>query len=149
MPVFGSFIRDVIGIFVLGAFGGIIFALLMEKGLTFPYKVYNNEKAIMVNFGFYADLIIGGVAAAVVYSLNPPATATTFVVIGIISGIGGNAVLTAYTKSQESDENKRKKVLLAERYRAAVTRHTGPVMSQGNASLLNIELMEIDEQLLN
>jgi len=149
MPVFGSFIRDVIGIFVLGALGGIIFALLLEKGLTFPYKVYNNEKVVMVNFGFYADLIIGGVAAAVVYSLNPPVSATTFVVIGIISGIGGKAILTAYTKSQESDEAKRKKVLLAERYRAAVARHTGPVLSQGNTSLLNIELMEIDEQLLN
>jgi hypothetical protein len=149
VPVFGSFIRDFIGILALGAVGGIILALLMDKGLTLPSKVYDNEKLIMLNFGFLADLIIGGVAAALVYALNPPLSPLTFVVIGVIAGVGGKAVMTGYIKSKESDEEKQKKVLLAERYRAAVARHAGPVMSQGNMQLLNIELMEIDEQLLN
>jgi len=149
VPVFGSFIRDFIGIIALGAVGGIIFALLMEKGLTLPSKVYENDKLIMLNFGFWADLIIGGVAAALVYAINPPVSPLTFVVIGVISGVGGKAILTGYMKSKESDEEKQKKVLLAERYRASVARHAGPVMSQGNMQLLTIELMEIDEQLLN
>jgi len=149
VPVFGSFIKDFIGILALGAVGGIIFALLMDKGLTLPSKVYDNEKLIMLNFGFLADLIIGGVAAALVYALNPPVSPLIFVAIGVISGVGGKAVMTGYIKSKESDEEKQKKVLLAERYRAAVSRHAGPVMSQGNMQLLNIELMEIDEQLLN
>jgi hypothetical protein len=52
-------------------------------------------------------------------------------------------------KSRESEEAREKKVLIAERYRAAVARHAGSVMSQGNMQLLNIELMEIDEQLLS
>jgi hypothetical protein len=149
VPVFGSFIRDFVGILILGAAGGIIFALLMEKGLTFPFKVYNDEKLTMLNFGFLADLIIGGVAAALVYALNPPVSPLIFVVIGVTSGVGGKAILTGYMKSKESDEEKQKKVFLAERYRAAVARHAGPVMSQGNMQLLTIELMEIDDQLLN
>ena len=149
MPLFGSFSRDFAAIFLLGAIGGIIFSLLMEKGLSFPFKVYNEDKLTMINFGFLADVIIGGVAAVVIYSLNPPASQLTFVVIGITSGIGGKAILTGYIKSKESEEEKQKKVLLAERYRAAVARHAGPVMSQGNMQLLNIELMEIDEQLLD
>jgi hypothetical protein len=149
IPVFGSFPRDFFVMFVLGAVGGIIFSLLMEKGLTFPFKVYENEKVTMINFGFLADVIIGGVAAALVYALNPPVSHLTFVVIGISSGIGGKAILTGYIKSKEREEEKQKKALLAERYRAAVARHAGPVMSQGNMQLLNIELMEIDEQLLD
>jgi hypothetical protein len=149
IPVFGSFLRDFFVIFVLGAVGGIIFSLLMEKGLTFPFKVYENEKLTMINFGFLADVIIGGMAAALVYALNPPVSQLTFVVIGVISGVGGKAILTGYIKSKDSEEEKQKKVLLAERYRAAVARHAGPVMSQGNMQLLNIELMEIDDQLLD
>jgi len=149
IPVFGSFLRDFFVIFVLGAVGGIIFSLLMEKGLTFPFKVYENEKLVMINFGFLADLIIGGMAAVLVYALNPPVSQLTFVVIGVISGVGGKAILTGYIKSKDSEEEKQKKVLLAERYRAAVARHAGPVMSQGNMQLLNIELMEIDDQLLD
>ncbi|NYT17293.1 MAG: DUF4257 domain-containing protein [Methanomicrobiales archaeon] len=149
MPVFGSFLRDFFVIFVLGAVGGVIFSLLMEKGLTFPFKVYENDKLTMINFGFLADVIIGGMAAVLVYALNPPLSPLTFVVIGITSGIGGKAILTGYIKGKESEEEKQKKVLLAERYRAAVARHAGPVMSQGNMQLLNIELMEIDDQLLD
>jgi hypothetical protein len=149
MPVFGSFIKDFVGILVLGAVGAVIFALLMEKGLTLPYKVYDeNGKVTMLNFGFFADLIVGSVAAVLVYALNPPVSTLTFVVIGVISGIGGKAVLTSYIKSKESGEEQQKKVLLAERYRAAVARHAGPVMAQGNMQLLNIELMEIDDQLI-
>lgn len=149
VPVFGSLARDTLAILALGAVGGIVFALLMEKGLSMPSKVYDTHgKLTMINFGFVADLIIGSVVAAVVYALNPPLSALTFVVIGITSGIGGKAILTGYIKTKESDEQKHRKVLLAERYRAAVTRHAGPVMSQGNMQLLNIEMMEIDEQLL-
>ena len=88
-------------------------------------------------------------AATLVYALNPPVSQLKFVVIGVISGVGGKAVLTGYIKSKDSEEEKQKKVLLAERYRAAVARHAGPVMSQGNMQLLNIELMEIDDQLLD
>ncbi|NYT07813.1 MAG: DUF4257 domain-containing protein [Methanomicrobiales archaeon] len=149
MPLFGSYIRDFTGILVLGAVGGVIFALLMDKGLSFPFKVYDNDKLTMINFGFLADVMVGGVAAVVVYALNPPGSQLTFVVIGIAAGIGGKAILTAFIRSRESEEEKQKKVLLAERYRAAVARHAGPVMSQGNMQLLNIELMEIDEQLLD
>ena len=149
VPVFGSVARDTLAILALGAIGGIVFALLMEKGLSMPSKVYDTHgKLTMISFGFAADLIIGSVAAAVVYALNPPLSAMTFVVIGITSGIGGKAILTGYMKTKESDEQKHRKVLLAERYRAAVARHAGPVMSQGNMQLLNVEMMEIDEQLL-
>ena len=42
-----------IGAFVLVGLGLIIFALLIGKGLIFPYKVYNNEKVSMVNFGSF------------------------------------------------------------------------------------------------
>ncbi len=149
MPLFGSFFRDFAGIILLGAIGAVIFSLLTEKGLSFPFKVYENDKLTMINFGFVADIIVGGVTAAVVYALNPPATQMSFVVIGIVAGIGGKAVLAGFVKSRECDEAQQKKVLLAERYRAAVARHAGPVMSQGNMQLLNIELMEIDEQLLD
>jgi len=150
VPVFGSLARDTLAILALGAVGGIIFALLMEKGLTMPSKVYDTHGSLtMLNFGFAADLIIGSVAAALIYALNPPLSALTFVVIGITSGIGGKAILTGYMKTRDSDQQKQKKVLLAERYRAAVARHAGPVMSQGNMQLLNIEMMEIDDQLLN
>jgi hypothetical protein len=149
MPVFGSLVKDFIGILALGAVGAIIFALFMEKGLTPPYKVYDaNGKVTLLNFGYFADLIVGGVAAVLVYALNPPVSTLTFVVIGIIAGIGGKAILTSYIKSKESGEEEQKKVLLAERYRAAVARHAGPVMAQGNMQLLNLELMEIDDQLL-
>lgn len=149
IALFGSLSRDFVVIFLLGAIGGILFSLLMEKGLSFPFKVYHDDKLTMINFGFLADVIVGGVAAAVVYSLNPPTSQLTFVVIGILAGIGGKAVLAGFVKSRESDEAQQKKALLAERYRAAVARHAGPVMSQGNMQLLNIELMEIDEQLLD
>jgi hypothetical protein len=110
--------------------------------------VYANERLILLRFGFLGDMIVGGVTAASVYALNPPVSQQIFIVIGIIAGIGGSAVLTAYIRTRESDEAREKKVLLAERYRAAVARHAGPVMSQGNMQLLNLELMEIDEQLL-
>ena len=105
IPVFGSFLKDFFVIFVLGAVGGIIFSLLLEKGLTFPFKVYENEKVTMINFGFLADVIIGGMAATLVYALNPPVSQLTFVVIGVISGVGGKAVLTGYIKSKDSEED--------------------------------------------
>jgi hypothetical protein len=142
LPLFGNNPYYIaIAILVLGAIGGIVFALLMEKGLAWPYKE-TKDKQLIINFGFVADVIIGSVAAAVTYALNPPTGVMTLIVIGITSGIGGKAILTGYIKGKEADKAYQRTILLAERYRAAIER-------QPDKALLPKELDAIDAELLD
>jgi hypothetical protein len=139
-PIFSSLMYDFGAILILGAVGGIVFALLMDKGLAWPGNVKTNGKLTMVNFGFIADIIVGAVAAAVVWALNPPGGITTLFIIGITSGIGGKAILTGYIQGKQKTE-------LAQRYRAAIMRQSVTRGEQPDQSMVK-ELDEIDSVLL-
>jgi hypothetical protein len=147
-PLFGSLGIDFIIILALGAIGGIVFALLMEKGIGVPGKVYTNGKLTLLNFGVFADLIIGSIAAAVTFALNPQMTIFSFFVIGITAGIGGKAILTGYIKGKDLNDQLTMKAKLAENYRAALQRHAGKSLATETMNQLSAELDEIDKEYL-
>ena len=99
--VFGSSTVDYALIIVLGIIGGFAFALLLERAIVLPF-IEMKDGHTKWNFGFVADLIIGGIAAVVAYSFNPPDTIQQFIAIGITSGIGGKAILTGYIETKKS-----------------------------------------------
>lgn len=92
----------ILGVLLLGAFGGFIVNLLQDKGLYIGALMKKDDKTFLY-FGFPADMLIGATAALVVYGINPPSEILTIIVIGITSGIGGTAILMAYVKGKAAD----------------------------------------------
>jgi hypothetical protein len=94
----------IVEVLLLGAIGGFVVNLLQDKGLYISALINKDDKKFLY-FGFLADVIIGAIAALVVYGINPPTNILTIVVLGITSGIGGTAILMAYIKGKAADKN--------------------------------------------
>jgi len=108
--------KDIIVAAGLGAVGGFGLSLLQEKGLEMPH--WDKQTGVkFVDLGFIADVLIGVLAAVIIYALNPPIKILQLVSVAITAGLGGSAILKGYTKGSAA----RKQASLAEMYRAAAT----------------------------
>ncbi len=139
--LFGSLNMDLFLIFCLGIVGGFVLILLLERGIVWPYDEQDTNNHPKFNFGFLADLIIGGFAALVVYAVNPPANVTQFIAAGITAGIGGKAILTGYIETKNNARLKGLFGSMANQYRSAIARNE----PSRNPDLLK-ELDEIDKK---
>ncbi len=81
-----------------GALGGLALGLMQERGLELP-SVHRENNRSFYDLGFIADIIIGILAAVIVYGFNPPSTSSQLLSTSIISGVGGSGILKSYVKS--------------------------------------------------
>ena len=115
-PVFAALWRDFAVAAALGAVGGFGLGLLQEKGLEMPHW-YKETGVRFADFGFLADILIGALAAVIIYALNQPTGILQLIFATITAGIGGSAILKGYIKGTAA----REQASLAEMYRAVAT----------------------------
>lgn len=105
-PLFLSIVMDVIIVGVCGLLGGFGLGLLHENGIELPRRRRKVEEDSTVtgylDFGFLADMFIGGLAAVVVYALNPPANSTQLLGTSLVSGLGGAGILKGYIEARRN-----------------------------------------------
>ncbi len=93
-------------VFGLGCVGGITLDLIQFKGgLEMPncYRkgepVNGEAKKCFFDLGFVAELLIGGVAALVVFGLNPGETLLRLMAFSLLAGIGGGGLLLSFVNA--------------------------------------------------
>ena len=95
--VFGTWWWDLLLTLLLGAIGGFVLGLLNVNGLELPR--HHQENGIkFYDLGFLADVVIGLVAAFLIYVLNRPIDKIHFIASAITSGIGGSAILRGFVE---------------------------------------------------
>jgi hypothetical protein len=99
---------------LFGALGGFGLGLLQEKGLALPRPI-RESGATFVNLGFIGDVLIGALAAMLMYALNPPDGLLEMIATSIPAGIGGSGVFKGYLESSKASMQASR----AEMYRAA------------------------------
>jgi hypothetical protein len=114
--VLGALWKDLLLAAVLGAVGGLGLGLLQEKGLEMPHW-YTETGVHFADLGFISDLLIGALAAVIVYALNPPSGMLQLISSAITAGIGGSAILKGYIKGTAL----RQQANRAEMYRTVAT----------------------------
>lgn len=114
--VFATLWIDLPVAFVCGAVGGLGLGLLQEKGLEMPHR-YEDTGITFMDLGFIADILVGALAAIIVYALNQPAGVLQLFAAAITAGIGGSAILKGYIKDTAAREQARR----AETYKAVAT----------------------------
>ena len=115
-PIFSTLWKDLLAAAAFGALGGLGLALLQEKGFEMPHW-YKETGVHFADLGFIADILIGALAAAIIYTLDQPKEMLQLLSVAITAGIGGSAILKGYIKGTAA----RQHASLAEMYRAAVT----------------------------
>lgn len=97
-PVFNSLWVDLLAAGLLGALGGLGLGLLQERGLELPHST--QESGIrFIDLGFIGDMLVGILAAVLMYALNPPEGLLQLIATGVPAGVGGSAVLKGYIQS--------------------------------------------------
>ena len=80
-----------LAVFVAGAFGGVVNALLSDNGFLLP-KFETTDGAGLLRPGFLGNILIGGVAAAISWGLYGPV---------------GNVILLPWATQEGADEGSR------------------------------------------
>ncbi len=105
-PMFMSIAMDIAIAGLCGLLGGFGLGLLHENGIELPRRRRkledDNSQTAYFDFGFLADMFIGGLAAVVVYALNPPATGTQLIGTSLVSGLGGAGILKGYIEARRN-----------------------------------------------
>lgn len=97
-PVFATLWIDMVVTTAIGAVGGLGLGLLQEKGLEIPH-LHREHGINFADFGFIADVLIGAMAAVIIYALNQPTGILQLVAVSLPAGIGGSAILKSYVKA--------------------------------------------------
>lgn len=105
---------DLMAAALFGGLGGFGLGLVQEKGLALP-RPYRESEATFINLGFLGDVLIGALAAVLMYALNPPDGMLDMIATTIPAGIGGSGVFKGYLESARSNLQTNR----AEMYRAA------------------------------
>ena len=135
-PIFSTLWKDLLAAAGLGAVGGFGLSLLQEKGLEMPH--WDKQTGVkFVDLGFIADVLIGALAAVIIYTLDKPKEMLKLLSIAITAGIGGSAILKGYIKGTAA----RKQASLAEMYRAAATDASRGV----NLNIVKARLDDLDK----
>ena len=126
---------------LLGMLGGIANCLLLDNGFALPRLIQVGENKRVWNPGFFGNVLLGGIAALVVYFLGgsalPQANQWG---VSLVSGIGGASLPNVDPKktlAAEIDATGKKVRELAEALRAARTNY--------EAELVGIELRALAE----
>ena len=120
---------------LFGALGGFGAGLLQDKGLEWP-RQYRENNITYIKFGFFADILLGILAAIIVFTLNPPTGPAQLVASTIAAGIGGSAILKGYVNGKMADEQAK----IAERYKQMAKKAMGGFNIQNE-----MDLVEKDE----
>lgn len=99
---------------LFGALGGFGLSLVQEKGLALPRPI-RESGVTFVNLGFIGDVLIGALAAMLMYALNPPDDLLGMIATTIPAGIGGSGVFKGYLESSKASMQANR----AEMYRVA------------------------------
>jgi hypothetical protein len=101
-----KYIAKLYGAFILGCIGGITLDLIQFKGgLEIPdcYQkrepVNGNVTKSYFDLGFFAELLVGGVAAVVVFCLQPSGGWLHLIAYSLLAGIGGGSLLLSFTNA--------------------------------------------------
>lgn len=93
-------------VFGLGCIGGITLDLIQFKGgLEIPHccrkgePVNGEAKKCFFDLGFVAELFVGGVAALVVFGLNPGLTGLRLMAFSMLAGVGGGGLLLSFVNA--------------------------------------------------
>src|SRR5690606_17995648 len=104
--LFGSVVTDVLIAAVCGLVGGFGLGLLAENGIELPRRRSKIESDASVtayfDFGFLADVVIGAMAAVIVYALNPAATSVQLIGSSIVAGLGGACILNGFVETRRN-----------------------------------------------
>ncbi|HLV43415.1 MAG TPA: DUF4257 domain-containing protein [Aggregatilineales bacterium] len=104
--LFGSVVTDVLIAAVCGLVGGFGLGLLAENGIELPRRRSKIESDASVtayfDFGFLADVVIGAMAAVIVYALNPAATSVQLIGSSIVAGLGGAGILKGFVETRRN-----------------------------------------------
>src|SRR5579862_2745047 len=131
-PVLASLAVDFGMASLFGLLGGFALGLLQDKGLELPHL----NKATGVTFldaGFLADLLVGAVAGAITYAMNPPTDKLKLFSATLTAGIGGSGILKGYIKGTAAREQANQAAM----YKAAATDAAG-------GANINARLAELD-----
>ena len=109
---FGSLWLDLLAAALAGLAGGFGLGLLQESGVELPRVRRKTETAgeteVTVthyfDFGFLADMLVGSIAALIVYALNTPASQLQLLGVGLTAGLGGAGILKGYVQAQRNQE---------------------------------------------
>jgi len=99
--LFGSLQVDVLAAFFLGLLGGLGAELIGNKGnLEIPHKGEEH----FLDTGFFANLLVGGIAALAIFYILDTANPdpVKFIGISVTAGVGGTSLLTAITEKLSS-----------------------------------------------
>jgi hypothetical protein len=99
---------------LFGALGGFGLGLIQEKGLALP-RLIRESGTTFANLGFIGDVLIGALAAILIYALNPPDNLLGMIATTIPAGIGGSGVFKGYLESSKATMHASR----AEMYRTA------------------------------
>jgi hypothetical protein len=110
--IFSTLWIDLLVVAVCGLSGGFGLGLLQESGIELPRtrkktELRNGQEVTVSTYfdmGFLADMLVGALAALIVYALNQPSTALQLIAIGITAGLGGAGILKGYIQSQRNQE---------------------------------------------
>jgi hypothetical protein len=138
-PVFGTLWIDLPLASVFGAIGGFGLGLLQEKGLEMPHTTKDSGVAFM-DFGYIADIIVGAVAAVIIYAVNPPGGLLQMIAVTVTAGIGGSGILKGYIKDTAAKEQAKR----AEMYK--LTANAAADNQDITSSLA--ELAKVDEKIM-
>lgn len=104
--LFGSIIADVLIAALCGLIGGFGLGLLAENGVELPRRRNKIESDASVtayfDFGFLADVIVGAMAAVIVYALNPATTGIQLIGSSIVAGLGGAGILKGFVETRRN-----------------------------------------------
>ena len=88
----------------LGMLGGLANSLLLENGFALPRIVLLEGGKRVWNPGFIGNLILGAIAALVVFMLGGSALPSLNAFgVSIVSGIGGGNLLTSIVQKYETN----------------------------------------------
>lgn len=113
MVVFGNIFFDICLAAFFGAIGGLAAELIDNKGSIEKYHDIDVPKH-MVDVGVFSNVIIGAIAALVLFYLMSVADPYKFVGSSILAGVGGSAFLIAIKEKLIAEAAKKDVALLAE-----------------------------------
>lgn len=106
--LFGTTVADIVIVIACGLLGGFGLGLLHESGIELPRRRHKREDdqstTAYLDFGFLADMFIGGLAAVIIYALNPPASSMQLIGTSIVAGLGGAGILKGYVENRRNQD---------------------------------------------
>nr|MBN1229824.1 DUF4257 domain-containing protein [Anaerolineae bacterium] len=111
-PLMDTIWLDLLIAALFGLAGGFGLGLLQENGIELPrtckkivkQEGEENKVTFYLDLGFLADMLVGALAALVLYALNQPGNILQLIAVAVTSGLGGAGILKGYVQAQRNQE---------------------------------------------